>query len=515
MKKLLTILFIISAISAGAQEKVRDVVDDDYVRSSISVIVVNRGDNYDGMVYNAVNTIGFGEKFDINDIPTDRIMVRSPRRHAADMEKITSVLDQQEVGNEIISFWYMRDRNGMMSDELILKRGMYSVRDQDILNSQVSKVGISALGERGYDLVAGSYVFVLDYYNLSRRDDTYSVEVNAVIYKLAYDEDMLSQVYDAWIYDDDTTEEKRRKNNIFNSIDVPLELVTNVVASGSSLSSYQDAISTAYSNAIYRSEKSVEEWNVTSSIISTRPLKAKIGTKEGVRNGQRFQVHKIVEDRKGNVNSRSVGYVRATDVANNSSVATGSTEASSFYQISGGSVEEGMILKQKNDLRLGVTVSGSFGGYSPFEIGVEYLEHINTKGTSRYIMFDLGFDAASSGGVSVAYVTASIGMGLAFRPIRQIEVMPFAQLGCDVLSSGDVYIDDEYEFMNWTSWVARAGARLSWQVIYPVQIYGQVEAAAKFGDGVWYAYYNDYLVNIGKGHDYGVVGFSFGIKVSF
>ena len=69
--------------------------------------------------------------------------------------------------------------------------------------------------------------------------------------------------------------------------------------------------------------------------------------------------------------------------------------------------------------------------------------------------------------------------------------------------------------MNWTSWVARAGARLSWQVIYPVQIYGQVEAAAKFGDGVCYAYYNDYLVNMGKGHDYGVVGFFFGIKVSF
>lgn len=514
MKKFLIILFVLSGIELAAQVKVNNVVDDDYVRSSISVVVVNRGDQYDNTVFNAVQTINYGEKFDINDIPTDRITIKSSRKVAADIERIGTILNAENVGKEIISYWYQRDSKGVMSDALILKRGMYSVRDQEILNSQVAKVGISALGEKGYDLVKGSYVFVLDYYNLKKDDDTYSVDVNAVIYRIDYSEELLDQVYQAWIYEEDTHEERAKKNALYDSIVVPLEMVTSVKASGSSSSSYAEAIRAAYSNAIHRSENSVDDWNVTSSVISTRPIKAKIGTKEGVKNGQRFQVHKIVEDRKGNLDSKSVGYIRATDVANNSTVATGHTDASSFYQISGGSIDEGMILKQKNDLRLGVTVAGGFGGYSPIEIGVEYLEHINTKGTSRYVMLDLGFDAADSD-IGVTFVTAAVGMGMAFRPIRPIEVMPFVQIGADVMGYSDNYLESEDEATEWMAWLARAGARLSWQVVYPVQIFAQVEAAAKIAEGAYYAAVNDALQEYGFGHNPAVAGFSFGLKVSF
>ena len=287
MKKFLIILFVLSGIELAAQVKVNNVVDDDYVRSSISVVVVNRGDQYDNTVFNAVQTINYGEKFDINDIPTDRITIKSSRKVAADMERIGTILNAENVGKEIISYWYQRDSKGVMSDALILKRGMYSVRDQEILNSQVAKVGISALGEKGYDLVKGSYVFVLDYYNLKKDDDTYSVDVNAVIYRIDYSEELLDQVYQAWIYEEDTLEERAKKNALYDSIVVPLEMVTSVKASGSSSSSYSEAIRVAYSNAIHRSENSVDDWNVTSSVISTRPIKAKIGTKEGVKNSGR------------------------------------------------------------------------------------------------------------------------------------------------------------------------------------------------------------------------------------
>lgn len=521
MKKFLLFAFILfNALIVSAQEKVKDVVDDDYVRNSLSVIVVTRGDNFDANVINGVKSIDFGDKFDINSIPTDRLMIKSARKGSVDVDLITASLSREGVGKEIVSYWYRRDANGNMGDELILQRGMYSVDDQEILNAQVSKVGASALGEKGYDLVKGSYVFVLDYYNMRKENDTYHADVNGVIYQLDYSEELLEQVYEAWIYEDDTPEVRANKNKLFDSLEFPLKYITMVNASASSSSSYGDAVRSAYNTAFYRSEKAVDQWNVTSSVISTRPIKAKIGTKEGLKNGQRFRVYKIVEDRSGEIDSRPVGYVRATEVVNNSRVATGDMDASSFYQIAGFGIDEGMILKQKNDLKMGVTVSGVIGGYSPFEIGFEYLEHINTKGTSRYVMLNLGFDAVSSSviGQSVSYVVVGLGYGVAVRPVRPVEIMPFIQFGCDVLSDGSSSSSSSStnkKSGEWISWLAKAGARLSWQVVYPVQIFAQVDAAARFAEGTKYKECNDVLLMLGYGHKNGLVGFSFGAKVSF
>lgn len=517
MKKILVVFSLLLCVQVlNAQGKVNNVVDDDYVRSSVSVIVVNRGDSYDSRVFSVASGLGFGEKFDVNEIPTDRIMIKADRKNCVETDLITSSLEREGIGKEIISYWFQRDASGMMSDELILKRGMYSVRDQEILNSQVSKVGISALGEKGYDLLKGSYIYVLDYYNFTEnvKKKNYSAELKANIYQLECSDELMEQLYEAWIYDEDSPEVIAQKNALFDSLVFPLEYVTTIEASGSSSTSLSDAVRSAFSQAFYRSEKAVDGWNVTSSIISTRPIKAKIGTKEGVTNGQRFQVHKIVEDRHGNLDSKSVGYVRATEVANNSNVATGDTEPSCFYQISGFRIDEGMILKQKNDLKMGVTVAGGFGGYSPIEIGLEFLSHINTKGTSRYVMLDVGIDGATINDVTVSYVVPTIGMGIAVRPIRPIEIMPFIQIGMDILSTVSI-TNIDYKLTDWSSYVGRVGARASWQVVYPIQIFAQAEAAVNFGEGSYYAFYNDIMLAVGKGHKQAVAGFSFGVKVNF
>ena len=129
-------------------------------------------------------------------------------------------------------------------------------------------------------------------------------------------------------------------------------------------------------------------------------------------------------------------------------------------------------------------------------------------------MLDLGFDAADSD-IGVTFVTAAVGMGMAFRPIRPIEVMPFVQIGADIMGYSDNYLESEDEATEWMAWLARAGARLSWQVVYPVQIFAQVEAAAKIAEGAYYAAVNDALQEYGFGHNPAVAGFSFGLKVSF
>lgn len=55
MKKTLILLSMLSiCIGANAQTKVKEVVTDSYNRNSLSVVVVQRGDNYDGTVLTTV-----------------------------------------------------------------------------------------------------------------------------------------------------------------------------------------------------------------------------------------------------------------------------------------------------------------------------------------------------------------------------------------------------------------------------------------------------------------------------
>ena len=105
-------------------------------------------------------------------------------------------------------------------------------------------------------------------------------------------------------------------------------------------------------------------------------------------------------------------------------------------------------------------------------------------------------------------------MGIAVRPIRPVEIMPFIQIGMDILSTVSI-ANIDYKLTDWSSYVGRVGARASWQVVYPIQIFAQAEAAVNFGAGSYYAFYNDIMLAVGKGHEQAVAGFSFGVKVNF
>lgn len=528
MKRLLIGVLLLHSIWAVSQEKVKTAVDDNYVRNSLSLIVVDRGDDLDQVLYDAAFSIRLGDKFDINRIPTKRVYVKNDRKYAVPVGSITSTLNSNNVGKEIISFWYNRDSYGMMNDELVRSRGMYSVDDQDVLNATVSKLGKEELFEKGYDLVKGSYVMVLDYFNPRKEEDTYYVSLNASVYQVSYDETISEAVWNSWIYEDDSVEDKKKKLDCFNNLEIPLIHKSTVEASGSSTESIDEAVRSAYESAFMKSEKAVDQWNVTTVIWNVKPISAKIGTKEGLKNGQRYQVHKIVEDMDGNVESKSVGYIRATEIVNNSNVASGRSDTSCFYQISGGRMEQGMILKQKNDLKLAVAVSGKIGGLAPVNIELSYLENIKTNGTSRYVLLNLGIDNVSgkkiseyykdnvTDGTGFSYLNVGVGYGVAFRPIRPIEIMPLLMIGGDFMSANNDYsssTSDEDDSK--TSWFGSVGARLGWQIFYPVQLFAQADATLRLSEGYYYAHYNDQLLYVGLGHEVFSLGLSFGVRVSF
>lgn len=536
MKKLISAIALLSSVlMANAQEKVKEVVSDVYDRNGLTVIVVNRGDQYDTNSLNFADKLVIDNKFDANVVDTKTFFLKKDRSQSLTDAEVDSLVSNSGVAKEILGYIYNRKEDGSMDDELLRHRGHYNATDQDVINAAAAKVGEQHL-TWGESLVNSSYILVLDFMNIERPvdkktgkvSDYYILTANAYTYKVDCDSDKLNEFYmSSWASATDTPEQKAaaraafekfqldvvpvasvknvsclNKDGMFSSIgasfnsiggsfksmfkksskagDAEEEQVEEVVAEPVfAENSVEKAENDAYANAVFNLEKKITEWQVATSIASVKPLKAKIGKKEGLSNGTRFRAYSYEEDEEGNLSSRKRGYLRAIKVVDNRQFATGETEPSTFYQISGlKNIEEGWTIKQNKDIRLGASVTGKVGGLSLSSVNVnlDYLIHISRVG-SLYALVNVGLDplmyTQSIGDYSITNFNASLGVGYGIHLGRIIELMPYAVVGADVLELNNGKFKDlsDEENKAVSALFVEPGIRVSFQVAYPFSIY--------------------------------------------
>ena len=75
-----------------------------------------------------------------------------------------------------------------------------------------------------------------------------------------------------------------------------------------------------------------EPFIVNASVFEVSPISSKIGTKESLKIDHLFRVSQTVQNRKGEINDKTVGWVRVKKVADNKKVADGKMEPSLFYK---------------------------------------------------------------------------------------------------------------------------------------------------------------------------------------
>lgn len=541
MKKhyfLFVILSLFCFYNVVGQEKVNDVVSDEYNRSSISVVYLSRGDAYDSQLKNYIKTNFMNSekvsKFDINFIKTKELNISVPRNTQITVDKINSNPEFQLIGKEILSYWFNRKDNGEMDAKIVEQRGRYNVTDQDYFNAQVAKVGLSALKDGGYELVKNSYVLFLDYSNVAKNVDdkgnvSWTSQANVYVYKLNYTDEVYNTVMNSWIYDDDDETVKQQKNEIWNNMNVGLNFVASgdySVSKSESDGGLETSAIESYQSAIHVLENKIDKWSVASAITHVKPLRAKIGKKEGVKNAARYRAYIYTEDENGNLKSVSKGYVRATKVADNRINASGETPESEFYQISGFRLSEGAILKQKNDWGLGGGLSYRVGSFNGYYLNLDKLISINTKGVSQYALVNIGFNILSenklednglytSTSSGVSFVNASLGYGVGIRPfIRYFELMPYVLVGIDGINvNGEEDNDsDDSSFSEKSAYTGSLGLKFNMNIAYPLQLFGSLDYSALLYQGEVYEQRNETLDDLGRKSG---IGFNIGLKYIF
>ena len=538
MKRPVSVIALLSAIlTANAQEKVKEVVSDDYDRSGLTVIVVSRGDMYDENSLDFVNTLVIDNKFDANPIGTRSLFLKKDRTQPLTAAEADSLIRNSGVSKEILGYIYNRKEDGNMDDALIRYRGHYNADDQDVINAAAAKVGEQHLAW-GEGLVNSSYILLLDFFNIRRPvdektgevSDSYILDANAFVYKIDCGSDKLNEFYvTSWASATDTPERKAAAREAFDSLRLDVVPVASARASSTSTSglaggsdAYVDVLAgllskslgqeedkegqvkektsapvpeentvvkaqkNAFADAMFKLEKLIPGWQVGVAVISVKPIKAKVGRKEGLSNGSRFRAYSYEEDRNGNLLSRKRGYIRAAAVADNRQFATGRTDPSTFYQISGvRNIEEGWILKEKKDLKVGVSANMRIGGLSALSVNatLDYLIHFSKLG-SAYAIVSAGLDPLvytqnqvfkdkEDNPVAISNFNLAVGAGYGFRAGRFVELMPYVVVGTDYLKlDGDMVFEDftDEENTKNAAFFLEPGLRASFQVAYPFSI---------------------------------------------
>lgn len=594
-KVLLMALVVTMALPAFAQRIVESTEEFvSYDRNSISVIVTKYNDQYDNTVYSTVNGFSFGSKFDVNNINTKTVQVRQSRQlpegsvsawsytpDEATASDVLAQLNNNNVGKEILNYILSPDAQGRFTRNIINARGQWNANDKDYIESKATQV--NTMGENGDKLIANSYIIVFDLKNPERVETkaqdkngrvytivTWRGNVGAMVYKIADAKELVANVLNnMWIYEHDSASTADAKKRAFEELKVRMELVgtAGVSTSGKELS---NVINNAKDQIIQKLEDQIPAWQVTIDCETIKPfITAKIGTKEGVRNGQRYGIYGQVYNRsKDRLEFKRKGYVRATEVADNRRVADGTADSTYFYRISGTATLTGTeILKQRNDLGLGIsfnynyngsnlapTENRTFGSFSMIDIGLDYLAYIQKRGFSHYVMLGLGLDRFSGDNLykgqkefgkygmaldpqgqplfnnGASYTNVYIGYMFGIKIKQFVEIQPFLRGGIDMVSASttveldettlkalaameDYTIKSESDLKKTSNaYYLDPGIRLTLNLIYPVQVFVQANYSILLTGGDKYNIMNNYFKDCCYGHSNGL-GIGGGIRL--
>ncbi|MFR9513617.1 MAG: hypothetical protein SNH94_01775 [Rikenellaceae bacterium] len=551
-------------LSAQNQAETSDVVTSNYDRNSISIIVVDRGDKLDDLVSKAVFGINTGEKFDKNTIDTRHFSVDSVRTSKVAPQAINNCINASKIGNEIVKFWFTADNSGMMTGSIVEQRGRYNADDQDVKNANAAQLGEAALMDAGYDLINNSYVIVMDCCNFEEgitekkqlkegsltemetiKVPNISATSTLMVYKINFPEDQTNEFYDkCWIDSDTPKGEIAARKAAFNAMPISIVPVSSATSTnkveyekkddkGQKDAALCKAIEGSYFGCIYTLEKNIEAWKVKVPVFKVKPISAKIGTKEGLKNTNRYMAYETVRKKVGDEDvdvSVKRGYVRATKVANNSANADGESPLSEFYQISHvANIKPNQVLKQANDLGMGVAVAYNTSPMASLNVTIDYLMSMKTSGASTYAIVDLGYDTLTAatmaengcegtGALSdgFTYMDAGIGVGYGIRASRSFEVVPMAIVGGDYMQATSLVGEEEDDdaMMDKIAWYGKVGVKLNVNVAYPLQIVAGVDYSMIVSEGDVYKYYNDQLKSYNVGRE-GGLGISVGLRYIF
>jgi hypothetical protein len=375
MKKIIltSVLFAAILLPATAQQAEKASASGknvplEYLRPSLTVIYINRGEPLSERVIEEFAKRGIPGKFNANEIPLNVLTLDKDKKFTP--EDLREFLEE-DISRQVIKCWFPFDEEkGEFSSSVIAKRGMYNATDADVIAAGSSHMGKDVLETMGLDLINRSYILVYDIYNIKKildkdkKEEGYQTDCDVHLYHIDWSEEVKNKFYDEY-----------NNPNAIDSLTFPVRHIASFVEEGElvKLKISQSSEGTflrlpddrLFAKFVEQIEKIAdvyltkvnEDFKVKANLFAVDPLRAKVGTKEGVKIDQRYFVYEVQVNAAGeNVTVRK-GVMRATSkIAKNDTIATGDGPTTTFYQTYGKILRSGMLIQQQPDWGTGYSL---------------------------------------------------------------------------------------------------------------------------------------------------------------
>ncbi len=259
--------------------------------------------------------------------------------------KIDKFFNENNIARDLVAKWFNRSEKGTFNMYLISERGSYDASALDITTAKSSKRGISAVSDAGEELIGNTFVVVTRFNYVSMESITaatqklgnfamalaaasgntvsaevkqatdsiakqitgYAVQTTSHLYKLVWNDSIEAVFYqNYWI--DDNSFDPAKKTAFDTTKLFTLELIGDERANASILEAKlsnksQDELVTkatvnAFDAVLAKLQRKYEIFRTKTPLYSGEPITAKIGLKEGLEPGDKFEVLEQTQDPK-------------------------------------------------------------------------------------------------------------------------------------------------------------------------------------------------------------------------
>lgn len=403
MKRFIIIsIFAVSLGTAFAQES-----EPTYRRSSIYSLMINHTDQqFANDIKEAFLQIPVPDKFNDHNLSVKVVNMMSKLEGAKKEEEnpvITDFLQRNKVASRLVGRWFNRDGfTGQCDMELVKERGLYNATEFDKQLATRSARGMAMLQDAGEELIGNTFVLVNDiryvdkskaskavggffkilgaaasivtgsnsYSNLGNNLGNiaesykgFAVKINTFLYKLEWNDEQAGIFYQEQYASQ--PDETKRQNFEKGRGNYTLKYVGKVESSGSKTSflgikeeepikMVRKACQRAIDENVVDLQHDYEEFRIKTPLISSEPLAAYIGMKEGVNSKSKYEVLEVIELENGSHKYERVGVIEPIPnliwdnrfMAEEEGAQGANLGFTTFRKVSGKDFSKGMLIKE-------------------------------------------------------------------------------------------------------------------------------------------------------------------------
>lgn len=399
--------FFILCINVYAQ----DVFE--YHRSSMySLLLKHENKEFNNEIVAAFKNVPMPDKFDDHNLSkrvfnAAILQKESNDSNGLDQKKhIDQILAKNAIPRRLIAKWFNYSKDGLFDCNLLIKRGFYNANAFEVdLADKTIRGRNGIIDDAGKELIANTYIVVHDVEYYDKRETSslvsgvaaltgtiaslvvpgasdmielatktsiitaesfagFKVSVTSYLYKLDWNEEIEGTFYKEY-YTTKIDENKKTRFNkdksLFTASYIGKETIYSGITSLKGVNGrdefFKKVCTRAIDRAVAQLQKSYEVFRVKTPLLSTEPITAKIGIKEGVGLDSRFEVLEVSEV-NGKTHYERVGVIKPKEnkIWDNRYLAEFEDEnkdktltATEFEKVSGKDFYPGMLIREIND----------------------------------------------------------------------------------------------------------------------------------------------------------------------